>query len=162
MSSSNPVSVLFDNYKTKEIKSSNYEKNVFGKLEEFLYKSWGCKNYDGLNESRDGNNNIENTQCSSPESNQVTTAAHISQGRANFEADMETLKEVIFAFLYAIYGVTVAFFIALIPRRFRYKDIKGQIVLITGAGSGIGKMMAKQLAKKHGAVIVAWDINEQG
>ena len=36
-----------------------------------------------------------------------------------------------------------------------------QNVLITGAGSGIGRLMARNLANK-GATIISWDINAEG
>lgn len=41
------------------------------------------------------------------------------------------------------------------------KSIEGDIVLITGGGSGIGRLMALKLAKL-GAVIVTWDVNTKG
>ena len=41
------------------------------------------------------------------------------------------------------------------------KDVTQEIVLITGAGSGIGKLMALKFAKL-GAKVVLWDINEEG
>lgn len=41
------------------------------------------------------------------------------------------------------------------------KDITGEIVLITGAGSGMGRLMAVEFAKRN-AVVVLWDINEPG
>ena len=37
----------------------------------------------------------------------------------------------------------------------------GQVVLITGAGSGIGRLMCMEFAKK-GAIIVGWDISAKG
>ncbi|MEW5735214.1 MAG: SDR family oxidoreductase [Thermodesulfobacteriota bacterium] len=40
-------------------------------------------------------------------------------------------------------------------------DLKNQVVLITGGGSGIGRIMAKNFAKE-GARVVLWDINEAG
>lgn len=85
-----------------------------------------------------------------------------SMEKSNFQKDMETAMELIGAIGYAIYGITIAVFLSLIPRRFRYKDITDQVVLVTGAGSGIGRLMAKKLALNHGAVIVAWDINKAG
>lgn len=39
-------------------------------------------------------------------------------------------------------------------------SVVGDIVLITGAGHGIGKEMALQYSEL-GAVVVCWDINEQ-
>ncbi|XP_055912264.1 17-beta-hydroxysteroid dehydrogenase 13 [Eupeodes corollae] len=41
------------------------------------------------------------------------------------------------------------------------KDVRGEIVLITGAAHGIGKDTALEYASK-GATIVCWDINERG
>ncbi|CAN86610.1 Protein dhs-3 [Caenorhabditis elegans] len=41
------------------------------------------------------------------------------------------------------------------------KDVRGQTVLITGSGSGLGRLMAFEFGKL-GARLVLWDINEQG
>lgn len=40
-------------------------------------------------------------------------------------------------------------------------DVRGEIVLITGAAHGIGKELALQYARR-GAIVVCWDINEKG
>ncbi|XP_050310618.1 short-chain dehydrogenase/reductase family 16C member 6-like [Anthonomus grandis grandis] len=40
------------------------------------------------------------------------------------------------------------------------KSVKGEIVLITGTGHGIGKLLAKKYAKE-GATVVCWDMNEE-
>ncbi|XP_037364250.1 short-chain dehydrogenase/reductase family 16C member 6-like [Talpa occidentalis] len=47
----------------------------------------------------------------------------------------------------------------IIPKK--KKDVAGEIVLITGAGSGIGRLMAIHFASL-GAILVLWDINEEG
>lgn len=39
------------------------------------------------------------------------------------------------------------------------KSVFGEIVLITGSGSGIGRQLARNFARL-GAVLVLWDINE--
>ncbi|KAH0517677.1 Short-chain dehydrogenase/reductase family 16C member 6 [Microtus ochrogaster] len=41
------------------------------------------------------------------------------------------------------------------------KDVAGEIVLITGAGSGLGRLLATHFAS-HGAILVLWDINQEG
>ncbi|XP_063849229.1 17-beta-hydroxysteroid dehydrogenase 13-like [Scylla paramamosain] len=61
---------------------------------------------------------------------------------------------------------TVYFFLeslvlCLIPRSYRRKDIKGNVVLVTGGGSGIGRLMCLKLAAR-GAVVVTWDVSEAG
>ncbi|XP_066235122.1 short-chain dehydrogenase/reductase family 16C member 6-like [Saccopteryx leptura] len=47
----------------------------------------------------------------------------------------------------------------IIPKR--KKNVAGEIVLITGAGSGLGRLMAIKFARL-GAILVLWDINEEG
>ena len=41
------------------------------------------------------------------------------------------------------------------------KDLKGKIVLITGSGSGIGRLMALRFAEE-GSSLVLWDLNKEG
>ncbi|KAL6729240.1 hypothetical protein Aduo_000314 [Ancylostoma duodenale] len=41
------------------------------------------------------------------------------------------------------------------------KSVKGETVLITGSGSGLGRGMAVEFAKL-GSKVVLWDINEKG
>ena len=41
------------------------------------------------------------------------------------------------------------------------KDISGQVVLVTGGGSGIGRLMCLRFARL-GATVVSWDINKSG
>ncbi|KAK9885414.1 hypothetical protein WA026_010910 [Henosepilachna vigintioctopunctata] len=40
------------------------------------------------------------------------------------------------------------------------KNLKGQNVLITGGGGGLGRLLASRLAR-HGAVVILWDVNEE-
>lgn len=81
---------------------------------------------------------------------------------------MMNLKEgvqVIYNLLLFI-GMTIVYFaetlvLTLVPRRYRAKSIKGEIALVTGGASGIGRLIAIKLAKL-GAHVVVWDINENG
>ncbi|KAL2097404.1 hypothetical protein ACEWY4_006611 [Coilia grayii] len=45
--------------------------------------------------------------------------------------------------------------------RMREKSVVGQVCLITGAGSGLGRLFAKEFARR-GATLVLWDINREG
>jgi all-trans-retinol dehydrogenase (NAD+) len=46
----------------------------------------------------------------------------------------------------------------MLPPAWRKKDVSKDVVLITGSGSGIGRLMAVKFAKL-GSVVVLWDIN---
>lgn len=46
-----------------------------------------------------------------------------------------------------------------VPSKFRIKSIKDEVVLVTGAGSGIGRLMAIKFAGL-GAKVVCWDISK--
>lgn len=48
-----------------------------------------------------------------------------------------------------------------IPSKMFHKDITGQIVLVTGGGSGIGRLTCLKFAEM-GARVVTWDINSAG
>ena len=48
-----------------------------------------------------------------------------------------------------------------IPYKFRSKSIKGQVALVTGAGSGLGRSMSKKFARL-GCKVVLVDVNKDG
>lgn len=68
---------------------------------------------------------------------------------------LETLQVLLLSLWYNVEAF-VHFFV---PRK--KKNIEGEVVLITGAGSGIGRLMAQEFAAL-GTVLVLWDINQDG
>ncbi|XP_045592857.1 epidermal retinol dehydrogenase 2 [Procambarus clarkii] len=68
---------------------------------------------------------------------------------------------VLVGLVYTVYCVLEALVLTFIPRRYRRKNIKGHIALVTGGGSGIGRLMCLKLARR-GAIVVTWDVNEEG
>lgn len=68
---------------------------------------------------------------------------------------LETLQVIVLSLWFNLESL-IHFFV---PRR--KKNISGEVVLITGAGSGIGRLMAQEFAAL-GTVLVLWDINEDG
>ncbi|XP_072028646.1 epidermal retinol dehydrogenase 2-like isoform X1 [Amphiura filiformis] len=68
------------------------------------------------------------------------------------------LWTIFLALLYSLEGLIWA----LIPYKFlKHKDVGGEVVLITGAGSGLGRMMALRFASL-GSTLVLWDVNKTG
>ncbi|XP_038047426.1 epidermal retinol dehydrogenase 2-like [Patiria miniata] len=64
--------------------------------------------------------------------------------------------------LLALWYVLRAMAMFCIPRSWRKrKDVLGEIVLVTGAGSGMGRLMAIDFAKRN-ACVVLWDVNKSG
>ncbi|KAM6918884.1 short chain dehydrogenase/reductase family 16C, member 5a [Xenentodon cancila] len=68
---------------------------------------------------------------------------------------LETIQVILLSIWYNIESFIHVF----IPRK--KKNISGEVVLITGGGSGIGRLMAQEFAAL-GAVLVLWDINQDG
>lgn len=58
-----------------------------------------------------------------------------------------------------VYYLLESLVFLIVPKR--KKNVSGEIVLITGAGSGIGRLLALKFARL-GATLVLWDINEAG
>ncbi|NXI34796.1 RDHE2 dehydrogenase, partial [Galbula dea] len=58
-----------------------------------------------------------------------------------------------------VYYLLESLVLLVVPRR--KKNVSGEIVLITGAGSGIGRLLSVKFASL-GATVVLWDINEEG
>ncbi|RNA05254.1 epidermal retinol dehydrogenase 2-like [Brachionus plicatilis] len=77
---------------------------------------------------------------------------------------MKYIFELLFHFVVTlflmIHGLIWGILKQIIPLRYRAKNIRNQNVLITGTGSGIGKLLAKKMAKL-GAFCILIDINEK-
>lgn len=72
---------------------------------------------------------------------------------------MQFLLETVQVLLLSIWFSLESLVFMVVPRR--RKNISGQVVLITGAGSGIGRLMAQEFAALD-TVVVLWDINQEG
>ncbi|XP_011852970.1 PREDICTED: epidermal retinol dehydrogenase 2 isoform X1 [Mandrillus leucophaeus] len=59
----------------------------------------------------------------------------------------------------SLFTLLEAVIFALLPKQ--QKNVAGEIVLITGAGSGLGRLLALQFARR-GSVLVLWDVNKEG
>jgi all-trans-retinol dehydrogenase (NAD+) len=70
------------------------------------------------------------------------------------------LWEILVLLVYCCYTTFEAIYKLLVSSP-RSKNLKGEIALITGAGHGIGRELALQLAQKDGVKIVCWDINDK-
>lgn len=74
---------------------------------------------------------------------------------------MHPIIDSIVNILLLFYFILEATIIRLIPVKFRAKDISGQIALVTGAGGGIGRLLALGLANL-GCKVVCLDVAKQG
>ncbi|XP_038051478.1 epidermal retinol dehydrogenase 2-like isoform X2 [Patiria miniata] len=73
-------------------------------------------------------------------------------------AIFEQLRSLVLILWYCLEATIMA----CIPRSMRKrKSVAGEIILVTGAGSGIGRLMAQAFGQL-GATIVLWDINQAG
>lgn len=73
---------------------------------------------------------------------------------------MNVFLETLWFLLLFCYYILEAIVLFFIPSRCRRKDVKGQTVLITGAGSGLGRLMAERFARL-GCKLVLWDISSE-
>jgi len=71
------------------------------------------------------------------------------------------LCQVIAGLILAVYYFLVKLVKLCIPLAWQQKDVSGQVVLVTGGGSGIGRLMCLRFARL-GATVVTWDINKVG
>lgn len=61
-----------------------------------------------------------------------------------------------------LYEIVKAILLLFVPRfLYKRKDVKNQIVLITGGGSGIGQLVALRFLRL-GSKVIIWDVNKDG
>ncbi|XP_068604865.1 epidermal retinol dehydrogenase 2-like isoform X3 [Brachionichthys hirsutus] len=72
---------------------------------------------------------------------------------------MNFFLETIRVLLLSVWYNVEAFVHLFLPKK--KKNVAGEVVLITGAGSGIGRLMAQEFAVLD-AVLVLWDVNQDG
>lgn len=71
-------------------------------------------------------------------------------------------KDTILFLLLSCYYILESLFWTLVPYAIRpMKSLKGDVVLVTGGGGGVGRQLAIKLARL-GAKVVVWDINKEG
>lgn len=68
---------------------------------------------------------------------------------------LETIRVLLLSLWYSVESFMYFF----VPEK--KKNISGEVVLITGAGSGIGRLMAQEFAALD-TIVVLWDINQEG
>jgi all-trans-retinol dehydrogenase (NAD+) len=74
---------------------------------------------------------------------------------------MRKIIDLVYDVAMIFYYVIKAILVPWIPIKYRSKDISGQIALVTGAGGGIGRLLAVGLSKE-GCKVVCWDVAKQG
>lgn len=79
--------------------------------------------------------------------------SHFSRSIMNFF--LETIQVLLLSLWYNVESFIYLF----VPMK--KKNISGEVVLITGAGSGIGRLMAQEFAALD-TIVVLWDINQEG
>lgn len=71
------------------------------------------------------------------------------------------IYDLILFWMMALLYFTESLVLTFIPRRYRSKNLREEVALVTGAASGVGQLVAVKLASR-GCTVVIWDINEGG
>lgn len=75
---------------------------------------------------------------------------------------LKTIGDILGFLLVTIAHVIQSLIKACIPKSYKpVKNLDGKLVLVTGGGGGLGRLVALRLARLK-AVVVLWDIHERG
>ncbi|XP_046362491.2 epidermal retinol dehydrogenase 2-like [Haliotis rufescens] len=74
---------------------------------------------------------------------------------------MNVIVETVVVLFQVAYLWLQAIVLAFIPASYRSKDVAGETVLVTGAGSGLGRLLSIRFARR-GCRLILWDVNTQG
>jgi len=72
------------------------------------------------------------------------------------------IVEFVYVLMQVVYHVINGILFNCIPGYAKEKSVEGETILITGAGSGLGRMLSEKLALRHGAKVVCVDVNAEG
>lgn len=71
-------------------------------------------------------------------------------------------KDTVLFLVLSCYYILESLFWTFVPNAIRpMKSLKGDVVLVTGGGGGVGRQLAVKLARL-GAKVVVWDISVEG
>ncbi|XP_030751720.1 estradiol 17-beta-dehydrogenase 11-like [Sitophilus oryzae] len=94
-----------------------------------------------------------------PTEQSVTEKLHLIKKEPKL---LKSTTDIIVFLLVSAFYILKAIYKFFLPQSYRHqKDLKGEIALVTGGGSGIGRLVALRLGKL-GVTVVLWDINVQG
>ncbi|KYQ53824.1 Short-chain dehydrogenase/reductase family 16C member 6 [Trachymyrmex zeteki] len=74
---------------------------------------------------------------------------------------LQLIGEVIGFLLLSTFAILDGIIKSFIPKKYKMKNIGGEIALVTGGGGGLGRLLSLRLANL-GAIVIIWDINETG
>lgn len=74
---------------------------------------------------------------------------------------LHVLLDVVLGLVLMLYFTLERCVLFFVPAEWRAKDVSGDVVLVTGGGSGLGRLVANLLAAR-GATVVVWDVNKEG
>ena len=60
---------------------------------------------------------------------------------------VKLVYDIMVTLVLVVYSIAICIVKQIVPYKYRSKSIKGEICMVTGSGAGIGKLLAKKLAK---------------